>query len=103
MLISHFQDFIEGKMYTVYFKFDDSFSSVSGTFTGFVYLNNDGEQVRESDASEEVVCNGPDGVWLDDEAFLFDDISYTEKENETYDSDVMHQISEIIERTASSC
>ena len=109
-MIENFQDFTDGQTYTVYFKFDDSYSSVSGVFNGFVYLNEDGVCVRQDDVSEEeVMCNGPEGVWLDDEAFLFDDISYIEVAKSAFEKeiesqtdkllDMMEQISAIVNRS----
>lgn len=83
MSIVHFNDFCEMKTYTVYFKFDHSFSSVSGIFTGFLYLENN-ECVRDENASNETIANGPSGVWIDDEPILFDEISLVENVENGY-------------------
>lgn len=78
--IENLNEFNEGDVYTIYFKFDNSFSSVTGLFNGFVYLNQEGNPVTEKDVSdEEVMCNGPEGLWIDDEPIFFEEISYVEK------------------------
>jgi hypothetical protein len=72
--INFFDQFNEKEMYTVYFKFDNSFSSISGIFTGFLYIE-DNEYVREENSNTQTISNGPLGLWLDDEPILFEDIS----------------------------
>ncbi len=75
MSITRFDEFLENQSYEVYFNFDQAFSSLTGLFTGFLYMNEQGNYEREENVSEETIVNGPVGLWLDDEPILFEDIS----------------------------